>query len=86
MSSSYAILISLNYMLPNTAISQQIARSIQFKKRQYNVIIMTENAYNLENFFCQRAKKRQTKTKQERKAKEIAFSKYATPLSFNFTD
>ena len=49
-------------------------------------MFMTENAYNLENFFCQRAKKRQTKTKQERKAKEIAFSKYATPLSFNFTD
>ena len=51
-------------MLPNTAISQQIARSIQLKE----------------------SKKRQTKTKQERKAKEIAFSKYATPLSFNFTD
>ena len=68
MSSSYAILISLNYMLPNTAISQQIARSIQFKKRQYNVIIMTENAYNLENFFCQRAKK--DKQKQNRKEKQ----------------
>ena len=55
-------------MLPNTAISQQIARSIQFKKRQYNVIIMTENAYNLENFFCQRAKK--DKQKQNRKEKQ----------------
>ena len=37
-------------------------------------------------FFVREQKKRQTKTKQERKAKEIAFSKYATPLSFNFTD
>ena len=69
MSSSYAILISLNYMLPNTAISQQIARSIQFKKRQYNVIIMTENAYNLENFFCQRAKKKTNKNKTGKKKK-----------------
>ena len=57
-------------MLPNTAISQQIARSIQFKKRQYNVIIMTENAYNLENFFCQRAKKRQTKPNRKEKQKK----------------
>ena len=56
-------------MLPNTAISQQIARSIQSKKnKQYNVIIMIENAYNLENFFCQRAKK--DKQKQNRKEKE----------------
>ena len=56
-------------MLPNTAISQQIARSIQFKKRQYNVIIMTENAYNLENFFCQRAKKRQKQNRKEKQKK-----------------
>ena len=68
MSSSYAILISLNYMQPNTAISQQIARSIQFKKRQYNVIIMTENAYNLENFFVREQKK--DKQKQNRKEKQ----------------
>ena len=55
-------------MLPNTAISQQIARSIQFKKRQYNVIIMTENAYNLENFFVREQKK--DKQKQNRKEKQ----------------